>query len=165
MTIEAQYVGKITIKTMGLESMGVVESYTPPKMSWATDDVDVGGIIRKVRTRLEALEATIKVRKLQKMGTIQNAFLGNQAMFTIEMTISQDGALKKFTSVLKGSIRETDDGEFKHSEAISQTLVLDVNFYSKLVDDEEIALFDIDNEIFPTSHSFADSAVGDALTF
>lgn len=130
---------------------GEIDSYTAPKLALITEGFRAGGMDSSVAIEMgmEPMESTVVLQSFDQnvlalWGVTQNATIACNARAAFQ---TEDGTVLAVRHEMRGRIRELEEGEWKAGEKSMLSIVMDLDFYRRLNDGEEIHKIDIPNMI------------------
>jgi P2 family phage contractile tail tube protein len=140
----------VNIFVDGIGHLGVSKSVTLPKITEGSYDVSVGGLTKEVSNgTLEKMECSFT---LQEYSPVVYAALAAQtaldSIFIFKATVNQGSEDKPLVAIVKGRIKEIDDGDLEAKKEVERKVTLSVSYYALEIDGVQGALVDVDNLIY-----------------
>lgn len=130
---------------------GQIEEFTPPKLTVKNDDFRAGGMDSTLALDMgmEKLEASfsmisVDMQALLHWGFTQNAYVPLIARGALE---SANGNVTPIVHIMRGTIREIDQGTYKPGERVPVKFTVDLEFYSLVHGGIPVHTIDIPNMV------------------
>jgi P2 family phage contractile tail tube protein len=145
-----QTITGVNIFVDGVGHLGTSKSVTLPKITEKTFESATGGLTREILTgTLEKMECSFT---LQEYSPVVFAALAAQvatdSMYIFKANINQGGANKALVSIVKGHIKEIDDGDYEAQKEVERKVTISASFYSMEIDGTQGVMIDANNMIY-----------------
>lgn len=133
----------------GFGHLGTTKTVTLPKFSRKTFESSAGGVTREFMTgMLEKLEFEMVLSEYSPIVYTALAVEGLiDTTAIIKANIKQNGVDKALVAVVKGSIKEIDDGDLETEKEVERKVIMAPNFYSLMIDGTQGIVIDAANMI------------------
>lgn len=150
MANKPQVITGVNVFVDGMGHLGTAKKATLPKVSMQTFEDSSGGVTREVlKGVLEKLESEFT---LSEYSPVVYAALAAQGLLGVSViykaNILQNGENKALVAVIKGNIKEIDDGEIETGKEVERKVSLAVNFYALEINGTQGVMIDADNMIY-----------------